>query len=126
MSNVMGVLFLFGAAVQYNDPDPWRWIAIWAAAALACFLSAAGRSVRALEAVVCLAAAIWSAALLPGVIGRVAPSELFEQFEMESIVIEQAREAFGLLIIALWMLVLIGAARRSAAPDAARDARARG
>ena len=35
----MLLLFTFGAVVQVNDPDPVRWIAIYALAAAACLLS---------------------------------------------------------------------------------------
>ena len=36
---LMAALFFFGAAVQYNDPDPVRWVAIYIAGAVACLLA---------------------------------------------------------------------------------------
>jgi hypothetical protein len=109
---LLAVLFLFGLAVQYNDPDPLPWMAIYAAAALACILAAVGRLPRWLPAIVTLVAAVWAVALAPGVIGQVNPLEMFEEFEMKSPQIEQAREMFGLLIIAVVMLALLALQRR--------------
>jgi len=112
---IMGLLFLFGVAVQYNDPDPLPWMAIYGVAALASFLAARGRLPGWLPALAGIVALVWSGTLLPGVLGRVSPLEMFEEFEMESALIEQAREAFGLLIIAAWMLVLFIARPRKLA-----------
>jgi hypothetical protein len=61
---------------------------------------------RWLPVVVALGAIAWVATLAPGVMGRVAPDEMFEEFEMKSPEVEQAREAVGLGIIATWMIVL--------------------
>jgi hypothetical protein len=108
---LLALLFLFGLAVQYNDPDPLPWMAMYAAAALACILAAVGRLPRWLPAMVTLVAAVWAVALAPGVIGRVNPLEMFEEFEMKSPQIEQAREMFGLLIIAVVMLALLARRR---------------
>ena len=35
-NGIMAAMFLLSAVLQYNDPDPLRWIALYAAAALAC------------------------------------------------------------------------------------------
>jgi hypothetical protein len=71
-----------------------------------------GRLPRWLPAIVTLVAAVWAVALAPGVIGQVNPLEMFEEFEMKSPQIEQAREMFGLLIIAVVMLGLLVLHRR--------------
>ena len=98
---LMGLLFLVAVALQYNDPDPVQWMAIYGAAALVCLLALRGRLPRWLPALVGLAALVWAAALAPRVVGQVAPGELF-------------REMGGLLIVAIWMLVLLAAAPRQA------------
>lgn len=56
---VMLVAFVFGVIVQYNDPDPARWMAIYGAAALACGLYAAGRRQWIAPGIVLLVAVIW-------------------------------------------------------------------
>jgi hypothetical protein len=112
IASVLLLMFLFGLAVQYNDPDPWRWAAIYAAAAVSCMLALLGRMPRWLPVIVALAAAIWATSIAPNVVGRVAPGEMFQEFEMKSPLIEQAREMFGLLIITAGMLLLIVTARK--------------
>lgn len=106
LNYVMAACFVFSAAVQYNDPDPARWVAMYALAALACVLHVAGRRYWALPAAVGLIALVWAATLAPHVIGKVAFGELFEAFEMKDVRVEEAREMGGLLIVAAWMAVL--------------------
>jgi hypothetical protein len=110
---VMSLLFLLALVAQYNDPDPLRWMAIYGAAAAAGVLLLGGRLPRWLPVVVGLVALIWATALAPGVVGRVAPGDLFREVTMASAAIEEAREMIGLLIVAGWMLVLFAAAPRS-------------
>jgi len=114
VSALMALLFVFGVVVQINDPDPARWIIVYALAAIACLLAVRDRLPRWLPILVALIALAWAATLAPGVAGRVNPFEMFEEFEMKSPAIEQAREMFGLLIIAAWMLVLAFVRRRRA------------
>lgn len=103
---VMLAAFVFGVIVQYNDPDPARWMAMYGAAALACGLYAAGRKLWIVPAMVLVMAAIWAATLAPAALGKVGFGELFEAFEMKDERVEIGREFGGLMIIAAWMLVL--------------------
>ncbi len=112
---VMGLLFLLAVAVQYNDPDPLEWMAIYGAAALACLLAVRGRLSRWLPAVIGVIALGWAATLAPRVVGQVGPGDLFREVGMATLAIEEAREMLGLLIVAGWMLVLLSR------PRAARD-----
>jgi hypothetical protein len=106
------LLFTFGAVVQVNDPDPVRWIAVYALAAAACLLSLLRRLHWALPALLGAVALAWAATLAPRVVGRVPFGEMFGAFEMRSVGIEESREMYGLLIIAAWMAVLALRARR--------------
>jgi hypothetical protein len=103
----MGLLFLIAVAVQYNDPDPLRWMAIYGAATAACALDWRGRLPRWLAPTVGLVALAWTLTLIPKVVGRVELGGLFREVAMASLAIEEAREALGLLIVAGWMLVLV-------------------
>jgi hypothetical protein len=105
-SGVMAALFVFAAAVQYNDPDPLRWMAIYLAAAAACVLAVLRRLPRWLPIVVGLAALAWAATLSPHVLGRVGMGELVQAWEMKDVRVEEGREMYGLLIVAGWMAVL--------------------
>ncbi len=108
----MAVVFLLALLVQYNDPDPLEWMAIYGAAALACVFALAGRLPRWAPLVIGVVAAIWAAALAPRAVGQVAASDLFREVGMMSPAVEEARETIGLLIVAAWMLVLAAVAPR--------------
>ena len=104
---VMLAAFLFSVAVQYNDPDPVRWMLIYGLAALACILKLMGRLKWYLPAAVGAAAFGWAASLAPHVIGKTTFGEMFQSFHMINTVVEEAREMGGLLIVAAWMGVLV-------------------
>jgi hypothetical protein len=108
----MLLLFAFGAAVQFNDPDPARWIAVYGLATVACLLSLLRRLHWAFPALLCVVTLVWSATLARHVIGRVPFSAMFGAFEMKDVGIEESREMYGLLIIAAWMTALALRARR--------------
>jgi hypothetical protein len=100
-------LFLFGAVVQLNDPDPVRWVAIYMAAAAPCVLAALDRRPRLLPALVLVMAVVWAATLGPAVIGRVDFFRMFDAWEMSGSGVEESREMYGLAIVAAWMAVLV-------------------
>ncbi len=108
---VMGLVFVFGAAVQYNDPDPLRWGLVYLAAAAVSFVALARPLPWQLPAAMALAAFVWALTPLAGV-DAAAWRELFGEFGMASLEIEEAREALGLAIIGAWMMVLAAAGWR--------------
>lgn len=111
------VLFVACAALQYNDPDPIRWVILYGAAAIACGFATRQRANWLLPASVGLAALGWAAMYLPAV-GGMAFGHLFETMKAGTPAIEESREVLGLLIVAGWMAILtVGALRRH---DAAR------
>jgi len=115
----MALLFVFAAAVQYNDPDPLRWMAIYLAAAAACVLALLGRLRWFVPAAVGLVALAWAATLAPHVLGHVRMGEMVEAWEMKDVRVEEGREMYGLLIVAAWMAVLTVAGwRRPRTPAA--------
>lgn len=108
------LMFLLSVIVQYNDPDPIRWAAIYGAAALVCLLSLFGRVVRWQPLVVGAVALVWALTIAPRVIGRVDPKSMFSAWEMKSEGIEESREMYGLLIVSFWMALVAVRAERSA------------
>ena len=106
---LMLLMFVFSVVVQYNDPDPWLWMAIYALAALACLQELLWNDNHlVVPAAVGAIALVWAISLLPRVIGKVRVSELFAQFEMKGdLMVEVAREAGGLLIVAVWMQAIV-------------------
>jgi transmembrane protein TMEM220 len=113
---VMALVLLCFAAVQYNDPDPVRWMAIYGAACLASALAAFRlRSAWLPAAVVGAVALAWAAYWCQGVIGRhVDMGEVFAVTRMIDTSVEETRETLGLLIVAVWMAVVAVRGRRVA------------
>jgi hypothetical protein len=100
------LMFVFSVIVQVNDPDPLPWMAIYGAAAVACLLSLMGRLPWQFAVLTGIIALIWSATIAPRVIGQVSFLDMFAEFEMKDIGVEESREMYGLLLIGGWMAVL--------------------
>ncbi|MGH9366848.1 MAG: transmembrane 220 family protein [Thermoanaerobaculia bacterium] len=94
------LLFFLAVAVQYNDPDPIRWMAIYGLAAAACLLALLGRLPRIPTALLALAALAWAATLAVRVIGR---QHLWHT--------EEGREVMGLLLVFVWTALLAARTR---------------
>ena len=96
-----GLLFVFSAVLQYNDPDPFIWILIYGTAAVVSFWF------------------VWKSIsfrvpLLLGIFGLMGFFYMFpKNFQGFAIgdgdiaTVEEGREAFGLLIIALVMFAFV-------------------
>ncbi len=95
LSGLMVPVFGLAVAVQYNDPDPIGWMAIYGVAALAALLGATGRAAWPFPTLVAAAALGWAAVWFPKV-----------RYSRQMWPGEEARELGGLLIVAFWMLVL--------------------
>jgi hypothetical protein len=121
----MAALFVFSALVQINDPDPLRWIAVYAVAALVCVLEAR-RTTPWPVAAAAAAIALLTAVLIARDLDFAPVASLFEQWEMRDTSIEETREVGGLLIVAVWMTVVALAAafraRRASSRAAATPA----
>ena len=110
---LMTGLFALAVAVQYNDPDPVRWMTIYGLAGVACVLAYRDRLHWGLPVATGIVALIWAGTIAPRVIGKVSIGEMFQSWEMISPLVEEEREMGGLLIVAFWMAVLLLASRRS-------------
>ena len=97
-----GLLFILFAGFQYNDPDPEVWIPIYGLAAAACFMAYVGMGrwwfFAAMAAMYVVAAIYQWPPKFEGF--------LFSEVGMRSLNIELAREAGGLAICAVVMVVL--------------------
>lgn len=111
---VMLLAFVSSVLVQFNDPDPLLWAAIYAAAAFVCFFEIRRRTNPLFPAGIAVAAGIWAGTISPRVVGKVRFSAMFAEFEMANTGIEESREMYGLLFIALWMVAVAIAAFRRA------------
>ena len=99
--------YMASVLVQYNDPGPWAWIAIYLAAAGMCIAWFRKRLPRWYPTLLLFVSLVWMGSLLPSVVGKVSPAELFESLSMKTRSVEEAREIGGLLLVAVWSAVLM-------------------
>jgi hypothetical protein len=111
---LFAALFVFSAGLQYNDPDPGAWIAIYAAAAVATVAALHVRGGWIAAALVALVAAVWAGWLWYGVAGHVEASDVVRKMSEKGGKVEEMREAGGLSIAVAWLLVTTGAGWRAA------------
>ncbi len=104
-NGIMLLMFLFSAAVQFNDPDPLVWMGIYGAAAAVCGLEIRRRAPAWVAIAVALIAFVWAASLYYRA-HEVPISSLFAEWEMRDLRIEEAREMYGLTIVGVWMIVI--------------------
>jgi hypothetical protein len=105
---IFGLLFVLFAAFQYNDPDPELWIPIYGAAAVACLMAYTGMARWWFLAAMAVLYAVAAVYQWPPVF----EGFLFSEMGMRSMNIEMAREAGGLAVCAMAMLVLAGLSRQ--------------
>jgi hypothetical protein len=109
----MLVAFVLSVIVQFNDPDPFIWMPVYGAAAVACGLELAHKLRWWFPALVGVGSVVWAVTIASHVFGQVPFLEMFGAWEMKDTGVEESREMYGLLIVAGWMVVLTIANRRS-------------
>lgn len=120
---VMLLLFLFSVVVQVNDPDPLTWMIVYGLAAAACILSLRQSRRWWFPTAVGGLALAWASTIAPRVIGQVRFLDMFGALEMKNLGIEESREMYGLVLVALWMAVLAIRATRRPVPTAGHAGR---
>ncbi len=109
-AGAMTALFAVSVAVQWNDPDPFYWIAIYGVAALLAARAAQGQLPFATNAAALAVFTALALRALPDLLhGR---KEAFTHWRMLAERDEVAREAGGLLLCALWSAVQTAVAWR--------------
>jgi len=96
-------VFALSMAVQWNDPDPWAWLAVYAAPAALAVAVGLGRS-HAIASGALLALylglfAVWSPSLAR------LDREAVSQIGMRSVEAEEAREAGGIALCLAWCAI---------------------
>jgi hypothetical protein len=107
-------LLVVFALLQLNDPDPWRWVLVYLAAALLWTAMLFDRKQPRLEFALLLIMAFWMGGLWPGVLDLLEegkPGDLFAEMATDRPYIEVAREFLGLAIAAISVSWLVGISR---------------
>jgi hypothetical protein len=102
------------AALQYNDPDPAVWIAIYAAAAAACVGALRARRQWWFAGAVGFVAGAWAVTLLIRTLRQRSVANPFASMTVADDPVELTREILGLTGILLWMAALVWQARLAA------------
>ena len=113
----LAALLVYCAVVQYNDPDPALWIALYGVGALLLVLGAAGWLRRWPILLTLAAYAVVAAAALPGFVEWLLHqpfSDLTAPMSAEQPHIEASREFLGLVIAGVSVASLWPAASRQA------------
>ncbi len=100
---LLGIMFTLFAIVQYNDPDPIRWILLYSVAAISCFLFSRGVGIPILDyagVAICLFGLV---RLLPKLIEwiKMGMPNIAGSMKAETPYIEFTREFLGLLLAGL-------------------------
>lgn len=104
LTAVFVVLCATSAALQYNDPDPLRWVALYLAAGAAALATLVRPRLWWLSLAVAAIAVTWAVLLWAGVARYVEVSDLWRKMSEKGGKVEEMREAGGL------SLVVVGAA----------------
>src|SRR5688572_28534307 len=99
-SYVMATLFLVCAALQFNDPDPARWIAMYGSVAIVSAILPSKKQLVYAGFVLAALLIAWGAYLLYAVWGRMEVTDLVNKMSEKGGAVEEGREAGGLAICA--------------------------
>ena len=97
---IIALLFLSFALVQYNDPDPLRWMLLYGAVAVLYGLAALGRTHRRLALAGLIVALVWATTYVPAFLDWLnmgAPS-IVGTMKAEILYVELTREFLGLVL----------------------------
>ncbi len=97
---ILAVLFILFAVVQYNDPDPWGWAALYLYVAAACGMAAFGKSNKFMLILGLGVSAIWMLTLVPDFIHwvQMGMPTIVAHMKAEAPHIELTREFLGLVV----------------------------
>ena len=101
----MTALLLIAAGVQWNDPDPLRWVGFYGLAAASSLGLVLDREWHVLEFATALLAAVVVLSLVPALMD--ARIEAVTSFQMKSSGDELVRELMGAGIVLAWASVLV-------------------
>lgn len=103
---LLGLLFIIFAALQYNDPDPLRWMAVYLLVAYVCIAAAFGKYHRSALWGILGLVTIWMALCLPDFIAwvRMGSPNIAAEMKATTPYIENTREFLGLFIC--WVVVV--------------------
>ena len=104
VSWAMAALLFVCVALQYNDPDPIRWMVIYGLGAIASVLLPLKKPAATLALLVGVLTLFWAIGLICSVWGQIELSDLTTKMSEKGGAVEVGREAGGLAIEAVWLI----------------------
>lgn len=114
LTSLFALLCAVSAALQYNDPDPVRWIVLYLAAGVAAVVAWWRPHAWWAPLAIALIALAWAALLWAGVIDTVETSDLWKKMSEKGGKVEEMREAGGLSLVVIGSALAAWRARRIA------------
>lgn len=102
---LMIAVFVLAVIVQYNDPNPLRWMLIYGTACLVCIMFALKKLHWITAFTVVFISGIWALLKIPD-LTVTGFQHMLDEVRMIQTGVEAAREFLGLLIIFTWVTVL--------------------
>tara|TARA_B110000037_G_scaffold210586_1_gene261096 strand:- start:154 stop:540 length:387 start_codon:yes stop_codon:yes gene_type:complete len=106
---LMLLAFLLSAGVQYNDADPFLWVAIYVLGSAACIQHWKRHPSWKLPSFVAALGVLWMGFLVPTLQNSEFPiiwDQVFLRADMKTEAVELTREIGGLAILVVWMIAL--------------------
>lgn len=100
---LMAAYFAMCMGLQYNDPDPIRWMLIYGAGMAISIALPLRRSAVPAAYVVAVVAAVWGGYLIYRIWGLVTLADIPRKMSEKGGAVEEEREAGGLVIEAVWL-----------------------
>ncbi len=107
VDGLFGAAFLLSAVVQYNDPDPLRWIAMYLLAVVAAAWPPGSRLALGLTATAGIVATVWCLFVLPEAMAVTGMGDVVAAMSPDRPRTEAARELGGLLLVVVWSVVRV-------------------
>lgn len=103
---LLGLIFILFAAVQYNDPDPLVWMAMYLAVAYVCIFAAFGKYHRYALWAILLVNSIWMLLCVPDFLEwiKMGSPNIASEMKATTPYIENTREFLGLFIC--WLVLI--------------------
>lgn len=100
---LLAAVFLLFAIVQYNDPDPWLWVALYGFVAGVAAFAAFGKYHSWLVAIGLALSIVWLASLTPGLLEwiQMGMPNIASAMKAETPYIENTREFLGVFLCVL-------------------------
>jgi hypothetical protein len=113
----LAIMLAVASAVNLNDPDPFQWVTLYGAAAIAAAWQAwkPGRVPLWLPVLTGAAALVWALFWAPHVFGHVGFGEMWASWTMHNDRVEYGREFYGLLVAVVSMALVLWHRSRSRA-----------